>query len=43
MSTGFNTDAITPIESVVEDFDNDGYADILVTGSDWMYWKITVT
>ena len=39
MSTGFNTDAITPIESVVEDFDNDGYADILVTGSDWMYWK----
>ncbi|MBK6989957.1 MAG: VCBS repeat-containing protein [Bacteroidetes bacterium] len=39
MSTGFNTDAITPIESVVEDFDNDGYADILVTGSEWMYWK----
>lgn len=39
MSTGFNTDGITPIESVVEDFDNDGYADILVTGSEWMYWK----
>lgn len=39
LGTGFNTAAITPIESVVEDFDNDGYADILVTGSEWMYWK----
>lgn len=38
-TTGFNTTGITPIESVVEDFDNDGYADILVTGSEWMYWK----
>ncbi|MBL0138404.1 MAG: VCBS repeat-containing protein [Bacteroidetes bacterium] len=39
LSTGFHTNAITPIESVVEDFDNDGFADILVTGSEWMYWK----
>ena len=39
LNTGFNTNAITPIESVVEDFDNDGYADILVTGSEWMLWK----
>ena len=39
MSTGFHTNAITPIESVVEDFDNDGFADILVTGSEWMFWK----
>ncbi len=39
LSTGFHTNAITPIESVVEDFDNDGFADILVTGSEWMFWK----
>lgn len=38
-TSGFNTTAITPIESVVEDFDNDGFADILVTGSEWMFWK----
>lgn len=38
-TSGFNTTSITPIESVVEDFDNDGWADILVTGSEWMFWK----
>lgn len=38
-TTGFNTNTITPIESVVEDFDNDGFADILVAGSEWVYWK----
>lgn len=38
-STNFNITDITPIESVLEDFDNDGYVDILVTGSDWRYYK----
>lgn len=38
-TTGFNTAAITPIESIVEDFDNDGFADIMVSGSEWLYWK----
>ncbi len=32
--TGFDITDITPIESVMEDFDNDGFIDILVTGSD---------
>jgi len=32
--TGFDISGITPIESVMEDFDNDGFVDILVTGSD---------
>ena len=39
LATGFHTNSITPIESVVEDFDNDGFADILVAGSEWMYWR----
>ena len=38
-NTNFNTSSITPIESILEDFDNDGYVDILVTGSEWVYWK----
>lgn len=38
-TTGFATSGITPIESVMEDFDNDGYIDILVTGSEWQFWK----
>ncbi|MFN8167036.1 MAG: FG-GAP-like repeat-containing protein [Bacteroidia bacterium] len=38
-TTGFHTNSITPIESIVEDFDNDGYADIMVAGSDFMMWK----
>ncbi len=36
--TGFNIDDITPIESVFEDFDNDGYVDILVSGSSSRYF-----
>ena len=32
--TGFDITGITPIESVMEDFDNDGFIDILTTGSD---------
>jgi hypothetical protein len=39
LNTGFSTSGITPIESVLEDFDNDGYMDILVTGSEWQYWR----
>ncbi|MFI5135058.1 MAG: ASPIC/UnbV domain-containing protein, partial [Chitinophagales bacterium] len=31
--SGFDISDIYPIESVMEDFDNDGYVDILVTGS----------
>lgn len=37
-STGFNITDITPIESVMEDFDNDGYIDILATGSDSRFY-----
>ena len=36
ISTGSNS--ITPIESVMEDFDNDGYVDILITGSNYRYF-----
>jgi len=32
-ASGFDISDIYPIESVMEDFDNDGYVDILVTGS----------
>jgi hypothetical protein len=39
LNTNFNTNTITPIESVMEDFDNDGFVDILVAGSEWVYWK----
>lgn len=38
-ATNFNTNSITPIESILEDFDNDGFVDILVAGSEWVYWK----
>lgn len=38
-STGFTVSDITPIESVMEDFDNDGFIDILVTGSSSRFWK----
>ncbi|MBK6642063.1 MAG: VCBS repeat-containing protein [Bacteroidetes bacterium] len=38
-TTGFNTNSITPIESVFEDFDNDGFIDILVTGDEWVYHR----
>ncbi len=33
IGTGFDISDITPIESVMEDFDNDGFNDIFVTGS----------
>ncbi|MBX7182188.1 MAG: FG-GAP-like repeat-containing protein [Bacteroidia bacterium] len=33
-TTGFTTSDITPIESVMEDFDNDGFVDLLISGSD---------
>lgn len=32
LSTGFNTNGFLPLHSVAEDFDNDGYLDIFVTG-----------
>lgn len=35
--SGFNM-SIIPIESVMEDFDNDGFIDILVTGSDYQFF-----
>lgn len=38
-TTGFNISDITPIESVMEDFDNDGFIDILVTGSSSRLWR----
>lgn len=38
-STGFTVSDITPIESVMEDFDNDGFVDIFVTGSDSRFWR----
>ena len=36
-STGWVT-SIDPIESVVEDFDNDGFLDIMISGSQWYMW-----
>jgi hypothetical protein len=38
-NTGINTTTITSIESVFEDFDNDGFIDILIAGSEWMYYR----
>ncbi|HZF99670.1 MAG TPA: FG-GAP-like repeat-containing protein [Chitinophagales bacterium] len=38
-TTGFNVSDITPIESVLEDFDNDGWVDILITGSASRFFK----
>ncbi|MBX7107459.1 MAG: FG-GAP-like repeat-containing protein [Chitinophagales bacterium] len=35
--SGFNMTVI-PIESVMEDFDNDGFVDILVSGSDYQFF-----
>lgn len=37
-STGFDITDITPIESVMEDFDNDGFNDLLITGSDSRFY-----
>lgn len=36
--SGFDVSDIYPIESVMEDFDNDGFVDILVTGSDYSFF-----
>jgi hypothetical protein len=36
-ASGFDI-TIYPIESVMEDFDNDGFVDILVTGSDYQFF-----
>ncbi|CAN5426743.1 hypothetical protein BH11BAC2_BH11BAC2_07960 [soil metagenome] len=33
LATGYDITDITPIESVMEDFDNDGFTDIMVAGS----------
>jgi hypothetical protein len=38
-ATNFDIDDITPIQSVVEDFDNDGFMDIFVTGSDDRFYR----
>ena len=37
-TTGLDLSDITSIESVMEDFDNDGFVDILVTGDDARYF-----
>ncbi len=37
-STGFDITDITPIESVIADFDNDGFNDILIAGSDSRFY-----
>ncbi len=37
-TTGFDITDITPIESVIEDFNNDGYNDLLITGSDSRFY-----
>ncbi|MBL0341569.1 MAG: CRTAC1 family protein [Bacteroidetes bacterium] len=39
VNSGVNNGNITPIESVFEDFDNDGFTDILIAGSEWLYFK----
>lgn len=36
-TTGFTTN-FDPIESILEDFDNDGYLDILISGGQWVMW-----
>jgi hypothetical protein len=38
-STGFTTSGMTPIECVFEDLDNDGFADIFITGSTHRVFK----
>jgi len=39
LNTGVTSGNITPIESMMEDFDNDGFIDILIAGSEWLYFK----
>lgn len=38
-STGFDISDITPIESAFEDFDNDGYVDMIITGSNSRFFR----
>ena len=38
-TTGFDISDITPIQSVMEDFDNDGFIDLFITGSNARYYK----
>ena len=38
-STGFDITDITPIESVMADLDNDGFLDIIATGSNSRVWR----
>lgn len=38
-TTGFDITDITPIQSVMEDFDNDGYVDLLITGSNSRFYR----
>jgi hypothetical protein len=38
-STGFDITDITPIQSVMEDFDNDGFMDLFITGSDSRFYR----
>ena len=38
-TTGFDITDITPIQSVMEDFDNDGFIDLFITGSDSRLWR----
>jgi len=37
-NSGFNVSDITPVESIMEDFDNDGFVDLLITGSSNRYF-----
>jgi hypothetical protein len=39
LTSGITNFSITPIESVMEDFDNDGFVDILIAGDEWLYFK----
>jgi hypothetical protein len=38
-TTGINTTSMTPYQSVFEDFDNDGWLDVFVTGTTWMMFR----
>ena len=37
-STGIDLTSMTPIESTIEDFDNDGYGDLLISGSSAVFY-----
>ncbi|MBK7965639.1 MAG: VCBS repeat-containing protein [Bacteroidetes bacterium] len=38
-TTGFDITDITPIESAFEDFDNDGYVDMIITGTNSRFYR----